>query len=295
MGSTASGKTSFMVAAYHLFSDRGLNGISVKSTNNHDFFVREWPNLQQGIYNNTAGNVKYLNYDFNLYHKGKFLFDFTWYDYRGGALTDGGDREHKEVVTKIVESQGLLIFVDGELLNNVDTSKLDNFLEKVNEVLHKLDRKLSNLTRPDMNCAFVVTKCDLIKRNMLLYHLSDGNSSFARLKSGKYIDGSSMSRIAMDVLQVSAKDGQCHNIDKAFARFLAQLCDYEYHRCDLDKKRNLQLANEASRRRGIFDGLFPFFFDGPAERSQAYKSKAEQAAQKGNKIVAAKGDLERIL
>ena len=292
MGSTSSGKTSFMVAAYHLFGDRGINGISVRSTNNHEFFVREWPNLKRGVYNNTAGNVKYLNYDFQLYHRGEPLFNFTWYDYRGGALTDRNDREHDEVVSRIVGSQGVLVFVDGELLSYGNSSKLNNFLERVNEVLFKLDGKLANLTCPDMNCAFVITKCDKISASSLRRHLSDDGSKFALLKSGRYIDGSYMSRIVMDVLQISSYRGQCKNIDRAFARFLVQLCDYEYHCCNLEKIYNQQLANNASRKRGFLDGIFG---DGPEERSRSYKREAEGFADMGNRIAAAKSCLEGIL
>ena len=268
LGSSNSGKTSFMVAAYHLFNGIGLNGVSIDACDKdiHNFFMRSWESLKRGTYpSNTGGSIKNLSYNFHVKYQGDTIFDETqessfglltcsWLDYRGGALTNIYDDDHNNVVGEILDSKGLLIFIDGDLLEDFNgKKKIENYLQIIGKLIKDLDRKFGNMKffnerNHKFRCGLVFTKFDgstYTKERRIRKLLNDG--SFSNLKKGKHLDGSPMQHIYFYCTTISVKNGKLDNVDSVFADFLLQFCQFKMKDCKNVAKYHAELSDIASK------------------------------------------------
>lgn len=124
LGSSATGKTCYMVAMFSMMSVAlNLNGFSLKTENRDE--GRRLDDLWKAMINN-SGDERWPppnddepeTYSFDLYYANKKLIvGFDWYDYRGGALRDYSTASDVEALQKRVrETTCLMICISGEYL-----------------------------------------------------------------------------------------------------------------------------------------------------------------------------------
>lgn len=115
IGFSGAGKTTYMGAMYSLLNKKPCKGFSLraKRTADHDKFLQIGARLAKGIY--PKGTDILEEYQYSLLYKGKNVLDFDWYDYRGGVLASADSPDFDTVVSQIMNSDALVVFLDSTM------------------------------------------------------------------------------------------------------------------------------------------------------------------------------------
>lgn len=194
LGHSNAGKTTYMAALYHLMQEEILGysmDVDIEETcaqnryghprrelrtNNYrkynpnytwedaeqeeEDLTESGKNLTKGIYPpSTAIRQRYF---FHLYYDGEDVCNFSWFDYRGGALMErvSQSSDLEEIGDELAQSNALLVFVDG--------TQLERFNEDDQRYLRRLTYfvkdAFSKINQPHDACypvSVVITKKDL--------------------------------------------------------------------------------------------------------------------------------------
>jgi energy-coupling factor transporter ATP-binding protein EcfA2 len=165
IGNTGVGKTTYMASLYGALQ-REIEGFSVKAvdSDDHSRLSQLAKTIQTGEY--PAATDQRSEYDFNLRHKNKDIIEFSWADYRGGAITSSTKDEQTDLlISDLKNADGIMMFCDCDALvrNDHRSNQIGRMVTFVNQALQKVDHIIC--------LGIIVTKVDMIS------HISDTHFS----------------------------------------------------------------------------------------------------------------------
>ncbi|MFF3320728.1 hypothetical protein [Streptomyces sp. NPDC002889] len=116
LGLSNAGKTTYIAMMYELMR-KGYGGFKIRATepDRDRELLSAARSIRQGTY--PPPSSRRDAHVFRLSHRRRAVADFTWTDYRGGALTDRArDEETAQVLAEISGADGLVVFVDAHNL-----------------------------------------------------------------------------------------------------------------------------------------------------------------------------------
>lgn len=116
LGHSNAGKTTYMSSMYEI-GKAGLKGfrIRTKEPTQEPELLRRAGDITRGSY--PPPSAQRTSYDFVLSYRFKDFHDFTWSDYRGGALLDrSSDAEAEAVLSDLHSADGIVVFADAQAL-----------------------------------------------------------------------------------------------------------------------------------------------------------------------------------
>lgn len=121
IGHAGSGKTSYMAAMYEIMAS-GIDGFSVSSSDSdaHEHLNKVARRLRKGVYPSSSDILQ--EYQFSLCYDSDEVMPFTWYDYRGGALSQKrtASKDVADIRQKIEEADAIIVFIDGDMMVGSD-------------------------------------------------------------------------------------------------------------------------------------------------------------------------------
>lgn len=158
LGHSNVGKTTFMACMYAVLqSDVGGFRIIAKDEDDHVRLIELANQVVDGI-GYPRGTDHRSEYDLWLVHDDEPVLDFTWVDYRGGALKENSaSEEAKALYADLMQSDGIVVFFDAEeLLKNTGRRNKD-----VGRMINLLSKTLGDVEHP-LPVSFTLTKTDLV-------------------------------------------------------------------------------------------------------------------------------------
>lgn len=209
IGFSGSGKTSYMGGMYSMLNQQSCVGFSLRAHDEkaHENFLRIGANLSKGIY--PKGTDILEEYKFSLIHNGERLLDFDWHDYRGGVLNMSDGPEFDRVISMIVESEALVVFLDLPMFCPERDRKTIGVMNRIMSLIQNVTSKV----RSDVNfpISFVLTKLDCFTEEMKTTE-TVGWQRFLRIKE---IIGESKNVRGLSTATVVGAEG-CLNIEYPF-------------------------------------------------------------------------------
>ena len=170
LGTSGSGKTCFLLGLYQQLR-KGFNKFTLVPDEDTayelDLRVERMLDMSQKDKRLPAGTTDISKYCFQLQYGYKKVIDFDWIDYRGGALRDkksGNTDEYNQIKQTIIDSNGIFICVDGELLieDNFDI-KIENVQNKCSSIINFFISEFDKNNKFLPPIAIVVTKYDICR------------------------------------------------------------------------------------------------------------------------------------
>lgn len=160
IGFSGSGKTTYMGALYSALNQAWYNGFSLRARreSDHNNFMRIGENLDKGIY--PKGTDILQDYNFSLLYNGSEVLDFDWHDYRGGALQQPDSEDFNCVISSIINSDALIIFLDMPMFYPGRERLAIRILKQVSSLVQNVTSKLPE--DAIFPISFVSTKFDCI-------------------------------------------------------------------------------------------------------------------------------------
>ena len=158
VGFSGTGKTSYMGAMYKIFNQRGYNGFRIRATDDahHRAFASIERRLSEGIYPDGT-DVRDV-YEFELRHNNEDVLRFNWMDYRGGVLSERGNKELEQVVDQIVKADALMVFIDTPRFVSETTASV----RLLTRIQHLIQNAISHMKTDCFVVSFVMTKADCV-------------------------------------------------------------------------------------------------------------------------------------
>jgi len=158
IGNTGVGKTTYMASLYGALQ-REIEGFSLKAvcTDDHSRLYQLAKAIQTGKYPDLTAQRS--EYDFNLRHKAKDVLDFSWADYRGGAITSSTkDEQTNQLISDLKNADGIMMFCDCDALARGDhrANQIGRMATLVNQALQNVEHIIC--------LAIIFTKVDIIKQ-----------------------------------------------------------------------------------------------------------------------------------
>jgi signal recognition particle receptor subunit beta len=156
LGHSNAGKTTYMAAMYAA-GRAGIRGFRIRATDpaREAELLRNAAALRHGRF--PPPSARHSAHEFVLSHRGRDFFDFTWNDYRGGALTDSAtDRDTAQVLGDLAAADGIVVFVDAQALARSDDDR-----GRLRRTTVLLQRTIANRTRA-VPLVIAYTKADLV-------------------------------------------------------------------------------------------------------------------------------------
>lgn len=169
LGTTASGKTCYMAGMHAQMSCVGTNGLLITATDNNQRRVLEnnWIQIaeMQGNERWPVGSTETQEYQFNFSYAGQAFTQFSWMDYRGGALDDDSSAaDRQQLVARIAKSDCLFLCLSAEYL--VKGFSPGAAMRAKTGAINQLIVELNKVKKPTLQSPFpvaiVVTKADLL-------------------------------------------------------------------------------------------------------------------------------------
>jgi len=156
LGHTGVGKTTYIASLYGIMQ-QSIEGFRLRAveSDEHKRWINIAERIQQGEY--PLGTDRRQEYNFYLRYQGRNILQFSWADYRGGALRETQDSEQaKALLTDLKAADGLILFCDCHALASGDTrsNQIGRMTSLASQALKELDHPLS--------LAIVLTKTDLL-------------------------------------------------------------------------------------------------------------------------------------
>ena len=160
IGFSGAGKTTYMGALYSLLNKKPCEGFSLRANSNsdHEKFLQIGARLARGIY--PKGTDILQEYQYSLLYKGKNILEFDWYDYRGGVLAAADSPDFDTVVSQIMNSDALVVFLDSTMFmpGEPAESRCVNTWKRIMAIVQNV-----TASRPEgtvFPISFVLTKSD---------------------------------------------------------------------------------------------------------------------------------------
>lgn len=183
VGNTGVGKTTYMASLYGSLQ-REIEGFSLKATRDDDHarLCQLAKTIQKGKYPDLTAQRS--EYDFNLRHKTKDVIEFSWADYRGGAITASTkDEQTNLLITDLKSADGIMMFCDCDALvhNDLRSNQIGRMATLINQALQNVDHIIC--------LGIIFTKVDLVR------HISDRHFSYfqgliSAINASEYVLGS---------------------------------------------------------------------------------------------------------
>lgn len=183
VGNTGVGKTTYMASLYGALQ-REIEGFSLKAVRDDDHarLCQLAKTIQTGKYPDLTDQRS--EYDFNLRHKTKEILDFSWADYRGGAITASTkDEQTNLLITDLKSADGIMMFCDCDALvrNDHRSNQIGRMATLVNQALQNVDHII---------CLGVIfTKVDMV-RQISDNHFSYFQGLISAINASQYVLGS---------------------------------------------------------------------------------------------------------
>jgi GTPase SAR1 family protein len=168
LGHTGVGKTTYIASMYGALQTP-INGFSLKARDSDDATALQLlsDQISNGYFpTKTAVRKKYK---FSLCFNRRPCFNFTWLDYRGGALREGSTSSDKAyLIQQLSAAHGVLVFIDSTATDNPQRR------DEIGIMTNLLGRALANV-ESRMPVGLVFTKADLVDEvSDEAYELVDG-------------------------------------------------------------------------------------------------------------------------
>lgn len=167
LGTSGSGKTSYMSAMSELFFYDNVNGYSIANRENDyngSAFINKGFNQINSIYNTgkfPSGTSSSIIMPLELKYMGQHIIDIDWIDYRGGAIKElalGVETpQNSEIFAALMASDVVMIFVDAaELMvcSNIITARSRVGANEISQLLKLVLRK------KHIDIIFILSKAD---------------------------------------------------------------------------------------------------------------------------------------
>lgn len=116
LGHSNAGKTTYMALMYRLMN-RGFKGFKITADDRaqHEELLGNARAVREGRY--PPPTSRRSRYDFTLTYWGRRISEFTWEDYRGGALSDRSSEEDvASLMEALTRADAVIVFVDAHAL-----------------------------------------------------------------------------------------------------------------------------------------------------------------------------------
>jgi GTP-binding protein EngB required for normal cell division len=183
IGNTGVGKTTYMASLYGALQ-REIEGFSLKAVrdDDHSRLYQLAKQIDKGKY--PALTDQRSEYDFSLRHKTKDIIDFSWADYRGGAITSSTkDEQTSLLISDLKNADGIMMFCDCDALERNDhrSNQIGRMATLVNQALQNVDHIIC--------LGIVFTKVDKVR------HISDKHFNYfqgliSAINASEYVFGS---------------------------------------------------------------------------------------------------------
>ena len=166
LGASNSGKTCFIYAMYD-FMQKPQNGFTF-ITNDPDVdmdLIEGWDSIAfDGIWPNGTQQTSY--YDFTVSFKSAPIMEFSWCDYRGGAITDRSTQNDvDELHQRIFDSECLIVCIGADTIQEIllESNQYGRESRKGLELkrLNNLILRFAVKTQRRIPIIFTLTKADL--------------------------------------------------------------------------------------------------------------------------------------
>ena len=155
IGEPNSGKTTFMAGMYKEMTEEGGFTIRIHDENKRRQLEKLGSNLTRGIYPSRTDIAQ--TYHFDLLVEDIYIFDFEWYDYRGGLYTEynPNSREARELDEKCETCDAMIVFIDS-------TKLLDKGFKRYwRQLKGTIERFACTAADDPKTLSIVFTKCDM--------------------------------------------------------------------------------------------------------------------------------------
>jgi hypothetical protein len=156
LGHSQVGKTTYMASLYGELQ-RSHYGFTLATSNSgyHNHFVATAKAIRKGVYPPpTAHRSEYV---FSLKYNGSNVLEFTWSDYRGGAVGELTEREQTRLLIQDLENaNGLMLLCDGDALARKRLGR-----SQIGRMIAMLGHALRGVPHP-ISLAIAFTKSDLV-------------------------------------------------------------------------------------------------------------------------------------
>jgi hypothetical protein len=156
LGHSGDGKTTYVASAYERLQDP-VDGFTIRTANDADHrHLRSLAgDIARGRY--PPPTAIRSEYEFALHFERKEVLDFTWADYRGGALMDSASAaDTARLRADLRECDAIQVFVDAAA---VAAGK--RVRGQIGRITNFIGEAISRLERP-LPLAVILTKCDLV-------------------------------------------------------------------------------------------------------------------------------------
>lgn len=160
LGVSQSGKTCFIYAMYDFMQKVQKGFTFITNDEDVDMDLNEgWEGIAfDGIWPN--GTQQTSNYDFTVMFKSRPILEFSWCDYRGGAITDRSTQQDvDELHKRIYDSQCLIICIGADTIKSILSNDARKGLElrRLNSLISRYAAKMQRR----IPIIFALTKADL--------------------------------------------------------------------------------------------------------------------------------------
>lgn len=159
LGHSNAGKTTYMAMMYQLMNIEGYRGFRIVATDpdRHAELLENARAIRLDRY--PPLTARHSEYDFTLYFEGREISDFTWNDYRGGAIMERSTSPDTAALLKdLAASDAIVIFADAYDLATSPTSHTN--IEDLTDLMHRAIEERAN-AKP---LVLAFTKADLIRK-----------------------------------------------------------------------------------------------------------------------------------
>ncbi|MEA5554030.1 hypothetical protein VB713_24120 [Anabaena cylindrica UHCC 0172] len=182
LGHTGVGKTTYVASLYGVMQ-QSIEGFRLKAVKpeDHKRWVEMAEGIQQGEYPMPTDQRQ--EYNFYLRYEGRNILEFTWADYRGGAIRETQDTEQaKALLQDLKAADGIMLFCDCNALASGDirSNQIGRMTALASQALLELDRPVS--------LAIILTKTDLIE-NFSAELLNSLNGLIMAINASEFVLG----------------------------------------------------------------------------------------------------------
>lgn len=158
LGHTGVGKTTYMASLYGVMQ-QNVEGFRLKAVNQEDH--TRWLELAESIRvgKYPLSTDQRNEYAFHLRYKGTNVLQFSWSDYRGGAIRETQDSEQaKLLIQDLKAANGIMLFCDCNAIaiGNTRSNQIGRMIALASHALQDLEEPIS--------IGIILTKVDLVTK-----------------------------------------------------------------------------------------------------------------------------------
>ena len=158
IGHSSAGKTTYMASMYRVMN-AGHRGFRIRagSEEHHQRLLQDALAIRKGRFPPPSSHREV--YPLVLSYDHRPFFDFTWHDYRGGALKESAtEKDNAQVIADLVQADAIIVFADAHALATLPAAQRD--VRRLTVVTHQAISERA--TRVPLVIAY--TKADLVGR-----------------------------------------------------------------------------------------------------------------------------------